>query len=292
MIPLAAGRAKAVIDPDLGAGVMALEVAGLPILSAGQGRPHGAFAQGLNLLAPFSNRISRPFAFGGQSYPVPANLPQEPFAIHGDAFQKPWTVAAQSAADATLTLRGQIGPFRYNARVTYALDADALSVRLDLTNRAEITLPYGGGFHPWFPRYDATLLEFRATGHWPEDARHLPATSDPVEIPPEWRFERAAPLPSGWINCGFSGWDGRAQITQPGLKITVEAPSLSTVILYSPGAAASFFCFEPVSHPVDAHNLPGQPGLVPLAPGASLSLALRLSWQHLAPMPPLKETPS
>ena len=293
MIRLHSGAAEAVIDPDLGAGIVALKAAGLPVLSAGLGRPQGsAFAQGLNLLAPFSNRISRPFAFEGRTHPVPATLPGEPFPIHGDAFQKPWTIEAQSDSDAALTLRGAIGPFRYDACVAYVLRGDALSVRLDLTNRADVTLPYGGGFHPWFPRHASTRLEFRAKGAWPEDDRHLPATPVPTEIPADVQFETAAPLPPGWINCGFSGWDGIARIIQPGLAITVEAPGLTTALVYSPGAAAPFFCFEPVSHPVDAHNLPGQPGLVPLASGTSLSMSLRLSWQPVAPKPPVKETRS
>jgi len=33
-----------------------------------------------------------------------------------------------------------------------------------------------------------------------------------------------------------------------------------------------------VSHPVDAHNLPGRPGLVTLAPGESLTLVVRIGW--------------
>jgi aldose 1-epimerase len=53
---------------------------------------------------------------------------------------------------------------------------------------------------------------------------------------------------------------------------------LGTLILYSPSAQAPFLCLEPVSHPVDAHNLPGQPGLVRLAQGESLSAFLALSW--------------
>ena len=293
MIRLHSGPAEAVIDPDLGAGIVALTSAGLPVLSAGPGRPEGGpFAQGLNLLAPFSNRISRPFAFEGRTHPVPTTLPGEPFPIHGDAFQKPWTIEAQGDSEAALTLRGDIGSFRYDARVAYVLRGDALSVRLDLTNRADVTLPYGGGFHPWFPRHASTRLEFRAKGHWPEDDRHLPATSVPTQIPADFQFETAAPLPPGWINCGFSGWDGHARITQPELTVTVEAKGLTTAIVYSPGATAAFFCFEPVSHPVDAHNLPGQPDLVPLAPGATLSMTLRLSWQPLAPNPPVKETRS
>jgi aldose 1-epimerase len=37
------------------------------------------------------------------------------------------------------------------------------------------------------------------------------------------------------------------------------------------------FCLEPVSHPIDAFHLPGQPGLQILEKGESLTLAL--SWR-------------
>jgi aldose 1-epimerase len=50
--------------------------------------------------------------------------------------------------------------------------------------------------------------------------------------------------------------------------------------LYSPGAKAGFFCFEPVIHPVDAHNLPEGPkanGLTILANGETLSILLAFS---------------
>ena len=53
---------------------------------------------------------------------------------------------------------------------------------------------------------------------------------------------------------------------------------LRTYILYSPGRDASFFCFEPVSHVVDAHNLPGGPeanGLAILAAGEIVEVSCR-----------------
>ena len=290
MIMLNSGMAQAEIDPDHGAGIVALTFAGHPILSTGSGRAADSpFAQGMNLLAPFSNRISRPFAFQGQTHPIPANLPGEPFAIHGDSFQRRWSVAAQSATAASLTVQGEIGPFRYDAVVDYSLTPDALSVRLQLTNRTTITLPFGGGFHPWFNRNPSTRLGFRATGHWPEDDRHLPATTAPVQPPPDWRFDPPGSLPKAWINAGFSGWDGVATIHQPGLDLRIDAPGLTTALVYSPGDHAAFFCFEPVTHPVDAHNLPGQPGLIPLPPGQSLTMALRLSWQPNDATPPKEQ---
>ena len=46
-------------------------------------------------------------------------------------------------------------------------------------------------------------------------------------------------------------------IVQPedGIALSVQAsPLLDVFILYSPSPDAGFFCFEPVSHPVDAHH--------------------------------------
>ena len=48
----------------------------------------------------------------------------------------------------------------------------------------------------------------------------------------------------------------------------------------SPAADADFVCFEPVTHPVDAFNLPGEPrdhGLKVLEPGESLGVSMRIT---------------
>ena len=42
------------------------------------------------------------------------------------------------------------------------------------------------------------------------------------------------------------------------------------------------FCFEPVSHPIDAFHLPGRPGLRVLAQGEVLELRVQLRVQELA----------
>lgn len=280
---LRAGAAVAELAPGRGGGLASLRVGDVPALSAGEGRPEGSpFALALNLLLPFSNRVSRPFAFEGRTHALAPNLEGEPFPIHGDAFQKPWAVAFHDGAEAVLRLEeGRFGPWRYEAEANYRLTEDALGLRLALTSRAEEPLPYGIGFHPWFPRTDATRVRFDATGCWPQDDRHLPTTGAPAPIPPGWDFGRAAPLPDGWINAAFSGWSGEAEVIQGSgaVSLSVSAPDLSTLILYSPGRRAPFLCLEPVSHPVDAHNLPGQPGLRRLEPGESLSAAMVLAWR-------------
>lgn len=282
MIRLLAGDAQAGILPDVGAGLTGLSVDGRPVLRPWSGRSaDGPFALAMNLLLPFSNRIDRGFDFAGQHHDLAPNLPGEPFPIHGDAFQRPWRVVRSSGAAATLALDGgAFGPWRYSAEVRFVLTGQSLSAELALTNRGGATLPFGLGFHPWFPRLPGTLLRFDATAVWEEDGRHLRRSDRPEPLPEALSFARPAALPAGWINAGFAGWDGRADIIQPapaqGCRIT--ARDLDTLLVYSPDAAADFFCAEPVSHPVDAHNLAGMPGLRPLRPGEAMSAALRIEW--------------
>jgi aldose 1-epimerase len=94
--------------------------------------------------------------------------------------------------------------------------------------------------------------------------------------------------PSSWPDQhAFRDWDGRASILWPDRKLALDIvadPPLSTYILYSPSGNADFFCFEPVTHPVDAHNLPGGPranGLIILAPSQSMSAVCRFRARRL-----------
>ncbi|MCC5973946.1 MAG: aldose 1-epimerase [Rubellimicrobium sp.] len=283
MLRLVAGHSEAVIDPDVGAGVVSLVSGGRAILSQGDGRdPSSPFAQGMNLLVPFSNRISQPFAFGGRLHELPRNLEGEAFPIHGDAFQKPWVVEGTNDTAARLRLRdGGIGPYRYEAVVDYALSPDGFGCTVSVTHRGQQPLPYGGGFHPWFPRYARTRLQFHATGFWPEDHAHLPTTRAPVNAPADLLFAQPAPLPPRFVNNALSGWDGTMTIEEPGHRVTLTALGMSTLLLYSPGADAPFFCAEPVLHPVDAHNLPDRPGLIPLHDGETMTMTLSLGWSEM-----------
>ena len=233
---------------------------------------------GLYVLAPWSNRISGGgFWFRGVFHPLTPNVVGEPFPIHGDAWQAPWLVASRDRQHARM-IHDAPGPgrYRYRAQLDYHLDADGLSARLSITNQAPDALPHGAGFHPWLPRTAGTLLTAPARSVWLEDERHLPTENLPVASRPEWDFVSRRALPGGWINNGFSGWNGRATVLWEDRDMSLDIladPPINMYILYSPSADASFFCFEPVTHVVNAHNLPPGPeahGLIVLAPGATL----------------------
>lgn len=280
---LEAGPLSLEIIPALGGGVARFDLASargaVEIFRARrEGAGLGPNGPGLYALAPWSNRISGGgFWFDGIFHPLIANVAGEAFPIHGDAWQASWRVEGRENRRVRMShaARG-FGPFSYGAQLDYELFDDRLAVRLEIANQAAAALPYGAGFHPWLPRTPGTRLRAPARSVWLEDERYLPTENVAIAARPEWDFAHSRALPAGWINNGFRGWDGRATVVweDRGVALDILASSpIDTYIVYSPGADSSFFCFEPVTHAVDAHNLAPGPeahGLRVLAPGAML----------------------
>jgi aldose 1-epimerase len=272
MIVLSDNCARVEIHPSDGAAIGRYDLTRpdrerLPILQTAPspGRA-GPFRHGLNLLVPFSNRISGGgFSHDGRFYPLEPNTPG-PYPIHGNAFQLPWTVSRVASQSATLNLVSDgPGAFRYDATVAYSLGNGALFVRLTVVNRAVHSLPFGAGLHPWFVRTPDARLSMHATGYWTETEDHLPDSFRQTAGDARFDFGNGSNLPSDFVNNAITGWNGRATLGWPARKLCIDivaAPPLSTVILYSPSPASDFVCIEPVSHSVDAHNRHG-PGSAP-----------------------------
>ena len=296
---LADGIAEVVVRPGLGGAVAAYDLVADHLVADGRvalfrrAAPGAAdvMAMACAPLLPWSNRISGGgFHHQGRWVALAPNWPGEPLPLHGNGFLAPWRVVGQrrDAVELTLDSSGP-GAFRYTARLHYWLAGGGLGMRLAVVHTGTDALPYGLGFHPWLVRDRATVLQAPARAVWLEDARHLPTVRVPVATCPAWDFTRPRRLPAGWINNGFVGWNGRATVSWPERRLALAidagagadmAAALSTYILYSPDAAAGFFCFEPVSHPVDAHNLPGTPegnGLFMLGPGQSAAVQCRFT---------------
>lgn len=291
MAPLSLSNAtsRITIRPDLGAGLTSFDVLHggrwTPVFRSVDPDTEHPFGLSNILLIPFSGRVSGGgFAFDGTFHPVERNMPTEKYPIHGSGFSAAWTVTERADEAVALTLEGKgPGPFRYDASMTYRLEGQSLVMELAATNRAGIALPYGMGFHPWFVRDRDTYLTARSDRVWLEEADHLPRSVGPVSDHPQLDFNARRKLPEAWVNNWFAGWDRSARIDWPdrGLSVLVEASeNLGQYVLFSPSGDADFFCFEPVSHPVDAFNLPEGPiahGMVRLEPGATMRAGARFS---------------
>ncbi len=279
---MTAGDAHLVLAPSLGGAVTRLDWRNRPVLRPWSEDASDLFTLASIVLVPFSNRISGGgFDWAGTRLAVAPNVATDPSPVHGDGFQRVWEAAFDDGA-AVLTLdAGAIGPWRYRARQVFDLTDTGLRITLTMWNTGTLALPFGGGFHPWFPRSAQTRLSFAADGLWRVDARHLPIGHEALRDAPALDFAKSRALPSGLINNAFTGWTGPAVIGQgtDAVSCTVTASErVNTAIVYSPGADAPFFCFEPVSHPVDAVNLPGAPGLRQLGAGESLSMTMHIGW--------------
>lgn len=293
-VELANGAARIVVRPDLGAGLTCFDVAldgeWIPVLRRVERDTPHPFALSNILLVPFSGRVSGGgFTFEGTFHAIARNMETEAYPIHGSGFSAAWQVRERDGDRITLTLAATgPGPFRYDAAMTYRLDGAPLVMALTVTNRADIRLPYGAGFHPWFVRDADTRLSAPAERVWLERPDHLPKTVEPVSAHPDMDFTVLRSLPPRWINNWFDGWNRRARIEWPGrgLAATVEASGdLDRYVVFSPSADADFFCFEPVTHPVDAFNLPGGPedhGMAVLAPGETLEIRARIAVEDLS----------
>lgn len=287
LLELNSGRATARIAPDLGAGIADLAVTGAdgvarPVLRPWSGdEAEGPFGLGNNLLVPFSNRIRDAFTFEGVRHDLTRNMDGD-YPIHGDGFQRAWEIAGQSEGAVTLRLEhGAFGPLRYAAEARYALTDGGLSSQVTITSTSDGPLPFGMGFHPWFPRSAETRLTFQADHVWLMDDTHMPLEKVRIATQPDWDFRAGAALPQRFINNGFTGWRGEAVIEQgpDARSCRVSASSdLDVALVYSPDPDCGFFCFEPVSHPVDAHNMDGLPGLVVLKPGETMAGTMLIAW--------------
>ena len=272
-------RLLAEIVPQVGGGLARLDWIGsgdAPPLELLRGLPPDVDAMPLPgqlacfPLLPWSNRMAPSgFTFDGARYVPAANRAGEPCPIHGDAWQQHWRIAAHYDTSLVLSLdRWGAEPFAYTAELHYTLSGDALVVELSMRNAGAVSLPFGIGLHPWMPDPEGANLQAGANSVWMAGPDKLPLVQQ--DIPDHWRFDQPAALPRDGVDNVFEGWQGAARIAWPARGISLEVQAdMDYFILYVP-PGRDFFCFEPVDHPINAHNLPGYPGLTVLAPGATL----------------------
>lgn len=273
------------LAPELGASLINWEVKATgqallrhtdqAALASGTPRQLGCYP-----LAPWSNRIAE----GGFARPegwlaLAPNTAHDPYPIHGTAWQQAWQVAHHSERSARLTLQSSV-PFAYRAVLDVHLHEGRLRLDLQVTHLDEPATWYGLGLHPYFPRYPDTRLQAAAQHVWLAEEGRLPSYT--AAVPQDWCFDAPACLPGTVVDHAFGGWAGDCVIEQPGAgyRLVCSASGAEHFLLFCP-QDKPFFCFEPVSHPINAHHLPGQPGLRLLRQGEEMSLGFRLEYQAI-----------
>lgn len=244
-------------------------------------------------LVPFGNRVrDNVFAFAGQDYRLAPNTAGDRHYLHGDGWLDRWAVIRENPGRIELGLsrdNSPDNPYCYAASQTFAIEDGAFRLSLSVTNRGEEALPFGLGWHPFFPLTWETTLQVRAEAIRAEAEEWLPGAR--VPIPDDLDFADAKTLPRRWINNGFENVDGEARIVWPergvALKLSADPLFRHAVLFVSdqgfdPDYRHEYFCFEPMSHLADGHHLPDLGGLRVLAPGETLAGSLLLRPERLS----------
>ncbi len=182
-----------------------------------------------------------------------------PHAIHGTVCDRAWEV------DDTGQLRTELGPdwpFRGEARQSFQLEADRLTMKLSV-HADHAAFPASIGWHPWFRR----RLDIGNPAELHLDAQQMYLRGEDG-IP---TGERTRPSPGPWDDC-FTGLRHPPEIHWPGaLRLRLEASVDHWVVYDEPTDA---LCVEPQSGPPDAVRL--APRVV--TPGRPLSAEFTLHW--------------
>ena len=295
MVSLALGKARVELAPEIGGAIAEFTFAGVDVLrrtppdarTAGDVRAHACYP-----LVPYSNRIANArLAVAGKTVELARNFGDHPNSIHGVGWQNAWHVVRDDGTSALLALEhaangadARAWPWPFRATQWFGLaaheDGATLTVKLALVNTGDASFPFGLGLHPFFPRTEATGLDFDVDGVWENDATLLPIHR--VAIPAEWRHGLVAARREDTIDNVFTEWKGVAMLTDPTRPFDTGIAAdraAGFVVVYAP-VARQFLAVEPVTHMTDAFNRAARgetgTGTRILAAGMGFSCTMRI----------------
>lgn len=276
-ILLSSGRLHCQIAPDLGGAILGMQLDGRHFLRATPQATSAAESAGFAML-PFCNRIAGgAVRMGEQAWAIEPNFGTPPMPCHGDGWQSAWAVRDRTANSVLLSLASRFAPYTYSAQQRIALENDGLHIALSVVNEGDVTLPFGVGFHPYFPDPDRAAMQFAAQRFWLEGPDKLP--TEPISLPPELDASLGLPVSPHWRNNSYDGWSREALIDwDDGRRMRMSATGLGVLHIYRPEGQA-FFCLEAQSHVSGAAGWSDgtEHGMVALAPGESIDVSLRLA---------------
>ena len=271
-IELKAGALRCELVPELGGCVAGLWMDEVPVLrSTPAAQLETARLSGCYPLVPFSNRIGHAsLAWEGTLYPLVRNSGDEPHAIHGVGWQRPWTVLESDAASAMLSYEHKpdtFWPFAFDCSHTYRLQPQGLEMMLALTNQSDRPAPCGLGWHPYFVKRPRSRIALQAAGRWEMGPDKLPTVRKPA---------RGLDADCAFLDVDhcYDGWDGVAHLRDEAMHVRVES-ALTRVVAFT-NSTRDYVAIEPVSHVNNAVHLyaAGAPaddlGLRVLQPGESM----------------------
>jgi aldose 1-epimerase len=278
MIELRAGALRCEIEPRLGGCIAGLWLGAAPVLRSGPAdQLKSARESGSYPLVPFSNRIAHAsLVWQGTQHPLVRNNGDEPHAIHGVGWQRPWEVLESDDHSVLLAYEHKADtswPFAFDASQSIRVREGVLELTLALTNQSEQAAPAGLGWHPYFVKRARSRISFEATGRWDMGPDKLPTVRKPA---------RGLDADCAFLDVDhcFDGWDGVAHLRDELMHVRIRS-NLSRLVVFT-NDTRDHIAIEPVSHVNNAVHLyaagaaPNDLGLRILQPGQSMMAQMTL----------------
>jgi aldose 1-epimerase len=242
------------------------------------------FSWGAYVMAPWCNRVRPgPMRIAGMMVDLAPNF-ADGSAIHGQVYARPWLAGAGGSLH--VAGGGDGGwPWRYEVAASVSVDGPTLTLDYRLVNRSDRSMPGGIGLHPWFRRPVAVRI--------PAESVYRTNVGSPPEPEPVAGEHdlRVTGVPETNLDATWTGFTApRIELAWPGDGIEgvieVDAPHL-LVAVATPGNGDAV-AVEPQTHGPDGlrrlvNGEPDAPTLI--APGESLRLALRLTFERAGARP-------
>lgn len=250
-VVLAGERAVVDVAPGLGGRIAQLTIDDRPLLVGRDVDPRPMY-WGSFPMVPWAGRVrSGRFTLDGTTHQLAPNM--EPHAIHGVAFDRPWTVVA--AGDTVVEMELALDwPFGGRAAQRLSLAGNTLTCELAVTADRR-AMPVELGWHPWFVKPEQ--LGFAPEAMYVRDAAGLPTG------------ELVPPRAGRWDDCFVA--PGPARLRYCELEVVVASDCDHWVVYDEPLHAT---CVEPQSGPPDAFNI--RPRV--LRAGGEMRRTMRISW--------------
>ncbi|CAN7555626.1 hypothetical protein [Devosia sp. LjRoot3] len=199
-------------------------------------------------MVPYHNRIEDGrLAVVGKVYEIAPHPDALPHSLHGPAQRERWRLVFQSDHHATLELvraADENWPWAFQVRQVFALRPDGLELSLSVTNKSNMKMPAGLGWHP----YVAGCLDVAHDAEfvWPLRPDYLPrGTRSSIQ------HHHPAPVTgTEYLSC----WSHLNLKTASGLDVDLSVtPVMSHLVLHK--GDGDYVCVEPVSHLANGFNL-------------------------------------
>ena len=278
----------AVINPQIGASLVELNLAGLSLIDLPGSASHSLDKNPYHpsaLLTPWVNRVRNGnYSFKGKNYQLPINEPSLGNAIHGLLARTSFTIVEKSDASVSLLheYKGEEPnyPFPFQFRLTYILtDSGALEVIFEAQNTGTSAMPFACGWHPYFHFPDTEVedleITFKPISRFLSDSQMIPLKEENLNGKQAFKFSQDQ------IDHVFRLEPHQVHRTEfidtkheKSLILEQSSIQFPFLVVFQPEGYHSV-AIEPMTANTDAFNTGD--GLIELAPSEAFSGQIRLS---------------